>query len=118
MHQDILLQQFVTARHVANFCQFFAAAATARCSISATRTPAEVGEPADAFAARAAADPGEPIGASTSLPSQARRGATAPCQRARSNFQEDHFNPEGADFIPKTKTCTARCGQLCVFHRA
>jgi hypothetical protein len=35
-----------------------------------------------------------------------------------SNFQEDHFNTEGADFIPKTKTCTARCEQLRFFHRA
>src|ERR1700681_1460261 len=44
--------------------------------------------------------------------------ADAKHEKKCSNFQEDHFNTEEADFIPKTKTCTARCEQLCVFHRA
>jgi len=95
--------KFVTARHVANFCQFFAAAATARCSISATRTPAEVGEPADAFAARAAADRrtdrriDEP-----SIPGPARRDSTVsaraqqfsrrPLQHGRSRLHSKNRN--------------------------
>src|SRR5712664_1405577 len=60
------------------------------------------------------------------VPFPARRSAPYPLKSPEpmlstkkcSNFQEDHFNTEGADFIPKTKTCTARCEQLCIFHRA
>jgi len=57
--------------------------------------------------------PGSPLG---TLSTEVAR-ADAKHEKC-SNFQEDHFNTEGADFIPKTKTCTARCEQLCVFHRA